>query len=165
MADTYLITLSPNDELDNVIRKVNHNFKQLSFAQSNKTNQVNRATNQSLQQEVSSVRQDMQTLEQSLTQAIGTLQATLEESITSAVNAAKTEMRNALTPPIGTMMFCSADPGNTYTGTTWTQVTQGTVLLSAGAKYTENSKYELADSSLSSGGSLFTACKLWKRTA
>lgn len=157
MADTYLITLSPNDELDNVIRKVNHNFKQLSFAQSNKTNQVNRATNQSLQQEVSSVRQDMQTLEQSLTQAIGTLQATLEESIMSAVNA--------LTPPIGTMMFCSADPGNTYTGTTWTQVTQGTVLLSAGAQYTENSKYKLADSSLSSGGSLFTAYKLWKRTA
>lgn len=78
MADTYLITLNPNDELDNVIRKVNHNFKQLSFAQSNKTNQVNRATNQSLQQEVGLVRQDMQTLEQSLTQAIGTLQATLE---------------------------------------------------------------------------------------
>lgn len=78
MADTYLITLNPNDELDNVIRKVNHNFKQLSFAQSNKTNQVNRATNQSLQQEVGLVLQDMQTLEQSLTQAIGTLHATLE---------------------------------------------------------------------------------------
>ena len=45
MADTYLKTLNPNDELDNVIRKVNYNFKQLSFAQSNKTNQVNRATN------------------------------------------------------------------------------------------------------------------------
>ena len=165
MADTYLITLSPNDELDNVIRKVNHNFKQLAFAQSNKTNQVNRATNQSLQQEVSSVRQDMQTLEQNLTQAIGALQTTLEESITSAVNTAKAEMRNALTPPIGAMMFCSTDPGNTYTGTSWTQIAQGTVLLSAGAQYAENSKYKLADSSLSSGGSLFTAYKLWKRTA
>lgn len=40
-------------------------------------------------------------------------------------------MRNALILPIGTMMFCSTDPGNTYTDTTWTQVAQGTVLLSA----------------------------------
>ncbi len=165
MAETYLIEINQNDELNDIVRKVNTNFKNMFFAQTAKVNQANRATNKALEDEVANVRQDLQNDISQINQDMQSMEARLNQAIATAVGNATTALKAALTPPVGTMMYSSANPGNTYTGTTWTQVGQGTVLLSAGSSYTEGSKYKLADSTLSSGGTLFTASKLWKRTA
>lgn len=165
MAESYIIEINQNDELADVIRKANTNFKNVMFIQNNKVNQANRATNKALQSEVSDLRQDLQTEIGQVNKDMQALEERMEQAIADAVGAAKTALTKALTPPVGTMMYSSANPGNTYSGTTWSQVGQGTVLLSAGSTYSENSKYKLSDSTLSSGGSLFTAYKLWKRTA
>lgn len=152
MAESALIELNQRDELTDIVRKVNTNFKNLAYAQTSKVNQVARTPNPTLEKEIQELSKD--TLD-------GFNQVNRElQSLTEQIAQLKTD----LTPPVGTMMFCSVNPGNTYTGTTWTQMTQGSALLSSGAAYAVNTKWKLADSTLSSGGSLFIAYPLWKRT-
>lgn len=157
MAETYLVEISTNDELENVVRKVNANFKQLAYSQSQKTAKSARTSYDAIEGQITDVRSDMQTGFNQVSLDMQALQAYVDSSIAA--------VRAALTPPVGTMMFSSSNPSTMYTGTTWVQMNEGTVLISAGSTYTDGSNWDLSGTSVASGGSLLTAAKLWKRTA
>lgn len=156
MPESYLIELSHRDELPDIVRKCNANFKSIMFSTNSRASRSSASGD--WEPEIDDLRQEM---DSSFNEVAQELQS-LDDKITA--------LKTALTPPIGTMMYCSADPSSTYEGTVWTEVSGGTMLMSAGTAYAEDSRWQLVDHSgtavsLSSNGSLVTACRLWKRTA
>ena len=152
MADTPLIQLDQRDELSEVIKKTNTNLRNIVSAVNVKTKQVGRESSEGWKTAIADLNKDVQKEVSSLTVAINEVK---EEIV---------EIKSILLPPIGSFLYCSTDPGNYYTDTVWTQVTEGTVLLASGGSYTPGKKYQLADSTLTEGGTLFTAQPLWQRT-
>lgn len=156
MPESYLIELNHRDELTDIVRKCNANFKSVMFSANSRASRSSASGD--WEPEIDDLRQEMDSSFNEVSQAL--------QSLDDRIDALKA----ALTPPIGTMMFCPADPSSTYEGTVWTEVSGGTMLMSAGSTYTEGSQWKLVDHSgtavsPSSNGSLITACRLWKRTA
>lgn len=148
MAEVSLIELNSNDELITVIKKTNTNLKRLTYSLTTRTAQAIQRSNSGSDELI----RDLENKVQTLTKEI----QNIEEDVK--------ELRNALLPPIGSYMHCKTNPAIHYTGTTWTKIAEGTVLLSAGATYDEGLQYQLEDSTLTEGGALFLACPLWLRT-
>lgn len=156
MPESYLIELSHRDELPDIVRKCNANFKSVMFSTSSRASRSSASGD--WEPEIDDLRQEMNSSFNEVAQELQSLESKI------------TALKAALTPPVGAMMFCDADPSLTYEGTVWTEVSGGTMLMSAGSTYTEGSQWKLVDHtgtavSLSSNGSLVTACRLWKRTA
>ena len=156
MPESYLIELNHRDELPDIVRKCNANFKSVMFSANSKASRSSASGD--VETEIDDLRQETHSSFNEVTQEL--------QSLDQKISALKT----ALTPPVGTMMYCNTDPSATYEGTVWTEVAGGTILMSADSTYTEDSQWKLVDHSgtavsLSSNGSLVTACRLWKRTS
>lgn len=151
MADTPLIQLDQRDELSDVIRKTNTNLRNIVSAVNVKTKQVGRESSEGWKTAIADLNKDIQKEVSSLTVVINEIK---EEIV---------EIKSILIPPIGSFLYCASDPGDYYLDTTWTQVAEGTVLLAGGGTYIPGRKYQLADSTLTEGGTLFMAQPLWQR--
>ena len=151
MADTPLIQLDQRDELSDVIRKTNTNLRNIVSTVNVKTKQVGRESSEGWKTAIADLNKDIQKEVSSLTVAINEIK---EEIV---------EIKGILIPPIGSFLYCASDPGDYYLDTTWTQVAEGTVLLAGGGTYIPGRKYQLADSTLTEGGTLFMAQPLWQR--
>lgn len=152
MVDTPLIQLDQRDELSDVIKKTNTNLHNVMSAVNIKTKQAGRESSEGWKIAIADLNKDIQKEISSLTVAINEVK---EEIV---------EIKSMLMPPIGSFLYCSSNPGDYYPDTVWTQIAEGTALLASGGVYAPGKKYQLADSTLTEGGTLFTAQPLWQRT-
>lgn len=108
MADFSLIELKQNDELADVVRKSNSNFKNLGFALKKKLQGAADSSSAEWKQAIADLTKDM-------SQQISDL--------TTELNATK-ETMSKMVPPIGSTLIMTANPATMYPGTTWSRYGQ-----------------------------------------
>lgn len=141
-----ILEIGPNDDLFEVIRKCNYNFRSYNGTQYGDDGSITQ-----LQDDVEDVREDLAKQVQNIINMINELGDNLANNFSEELRKIKSEitqmkndikqMKKDLIPPIGTYMWCTYDPNTKYPGTTWVKQTEGYVLISAGSTYTSQSKY------------------------
>lgn len=112
MADFSLIELKQNDELTDVVRKSNSNFKNLGYALKKKLQGTTDSASAEWKQAVADLTKDMN-------QKVSDLTTELAGTKTELANAKATMAK--MVPPVGTTVFMSNNPNTMYPGTTWTR--------------------------------------------
>lgn len=115
MESINLVDIGPNDDLSEVIRKCNYNFKQ-----ANKT-QISGTIS-------STVASD----------SIGSLRRYIDQKIED-INSKISNIDVA--PPKGTYIYADYDPNEKWPGTTWNKVDEGHFIMSSGSTKIKGKKY------------------------
>ena len=117
MADFSLIELKQNDELTDVVRKSNSNFKNLGYALKKKLQGAADNSSAEWKQAVADLTKDVN---QKVSDLTTDLNSTKEE-----LEAAKEAMEK-MVPPVGSVLFqyASVDPSTMYPGTVWQKYTK-----------------------------------------
>ena len=102
-----IINLSHNDDLINVIRKCNENFKQLTWQLTQSSKTQRRTDSETLTREINS-----------LYQTIGELRDSIPTTVSDAIDEALPQTY----PPVGSYILNQFDPSNDYPNTIWQQV-------------------------------------------
>lgn len=125
MADFSLIELKQNDELTDVVRKSNSNFKNLGYALKKKLQGATDSASAEWKQAVADLTKDMN-------QKVSDLTTELADTKTELANAEATMAK--MVPPVGTTLFMVNNPNTMYPGTTWTKYGQKHPLMWGGTK-------------------------------
>lgn len=117
MADFSLIELKQNDELTDVVRKSNSNFKNLGYALKKKLQGAADSSSAEWKQAVADLSKEMN---QKVADLTTDLDSTKEE-----LEAAKETMEK-MVPPVGSVLFQYAlvNPNTMYPGTVWQKYTK-----------------------------------------
>ena len=137
MARHTLIEINMNDELPNVIRKCNDNFRRVSSQQSRSTdtaimNESERSDEaladavQSVNEAISGLSDKIDQLSEETEKAIADLRAWVSDEI------AKATRPESFAPPIGCYLFSETNPEITWPGTKWERQQEALWLVSAG---------------------------------
>lgn len=112
MADFSLIELKQNDELTDVVRKSNSNFKNLGYALKKKLQGAADSSSAEWKQAVADLSKE---INQKVADLTTDLDSTKEE-----LEAAKETMEK-MVPPVGSILLqcASVDPNTMYPGTVW----------------------------------------------
>lgn len=140
MADFSLIELKQNDELTDVVRKSNSNFKNLGYALKKKLQGAADSSSAEWKQAIADLTKDMNQKVSDLTTELGTAKAELE--------TAKQTMEK-MVPPKGTILLVPDNPNTMYPGTTW-QVYHGVHQLAVGNGATTPQYFEPLDANKNS---------------
>lgn len=105
MADFSLIELKQNDELTDVVRKSNSNFKNLGYALKKKLQGAADSSSAEWKQAIADLTKDMNQRISDLTTELAAAEETMAKMV----------------PPVGSILFqySSVDPSTMYPGTTW----------------------------------------------
>lgn len=144
MANSYLIDLGINDSLQDVVRKCNANFRQVSKQGKSDVRQEATRSDQMLEGAVGSIEAAVDKGMQEIDAKIEDLEAETDKLIDDArkqIEEMLGDLTKEIVPSIGTWMFCDYDPNEKWPGTEWEQISEGTFLMAAGAKYESGNKY------------------------
>lgn len=105
MADFSLIELKQNDELTDVVRKSNSNFKNLGYALKKKLQGAADSSSAEWKQAIADLTNDMNQRISDLTTELAAAEETMAKMV----------------PPVGSVLFqyASTNPNTMYPGTTW----------------------------------------------
>lgn len=127
---SYLIDIRQSDEIADVARKCNHNFRYLSNANNSADGEVNGAIS-NLSNRITDLSDDIASDIQAINTSISELQTTLETLVDTKV----AYLKNELTPPVNAVVL-GYDPTSIYPGTTWSK--QQVVLIDGSATELSN---------------------------
>lgn len=111
----YLINIRQSDEIPDVARKCNHNFRYLANANLSAGGDVNSSISD-LSNRITDLSDDIASDIQAINTSISELQTVLEAKVAQASAALKDE----LTPPVNAVVL-GYDPTSMYPGTTWSK--------------------------------------------
>lgn len=145
MANTYLVDLGYNDTLQDVIRKVNSNFRRLS---SNNAQQMQSGIRQEAERTDNVIAGVIGEVNAAVANGLAEIDSKVDESVDTAVKKAENKITSIIDdnlgklddkfeeleakleekitelsiPPIGTCIICNYDPNVQWPGSTWIEV-------------------------------------------
>lgn len=122
MADFSLIELKQNDELTDVVRKSNSNFKNLGYALKKKLQGSADSSSAEWKQAIADLTKDMNQKVSDLTTELAAAEETMAKMV----------------PPVGSTLITPVNPNTMYPGTTWDRYKQSHPMMWGGtvqAKY------------------------------
>ena len=148
MASQYIIELGMNDDITNIIRKANANFRNLyllSRQNKNATNKASNSSSASIEQAVSNgireindaVADGINSINSEITKAIdnGVAEADrrlnesqqnysnlLQEKFNDLSSQLESKAKEITVPPIGTIIICEYNPNVQWPNSTWEQI-------------------------------------------
>lgn len=122
MADFSLIELKQNDELTDVVRKSNSNFKNLGYALKKKLQGAADSSSAEWKQAIADLTKDMNQKVSDLTTELAAAEETMAKMV----------------PPVGSTLIMPRNPSTMYPGTTWSRYGQMHPLMWGG---TDRAKY------------------------
>lgn len=108
MADFSLIELKQNDELTDVVRKSNSNFKNLGYALKKKLQGAADSSSAEWKQAIADLTKDMNQKISDLTTELAAAEETMAKMV----------------PPVGSTLITPTNPNTMYPGTTWSRYDQ-----------------------------------------
>lgn len=141
MANTIIVELGINDTLQDVIRKVNSNFKRMSTSQSRQTQSEIRQeasrTDNAIAGVLGEVRAEIANglqqidnkVEQTINDKLDRVETKLEklteeyeERLQDKFDELEKELKKSTAPAVGTYIMCDYDPNKQWPGTVWTKL-------------------------------------------
>lgn len=122
MANSYLIDLGINDSLQDVVRKCNANFRQVSKQGKSSVRQEATRSDQMLEGAVGSIEAAVDKGLQEIDAKMEHFETEVEEMLKEArdkVDAMIEEIKADTTPPVGTWIHCDYDPNDEWPDTEW----------------------------------------------
>lgn len=137
-----IVEIWVNDDLREVIRKCNYNFRQYMRTQSDDGSSIVTA-----QDDIADVKEELARQVDKIIKIIDE-KTSIQDKKISELESKISDVKIDIVPNVGTWLYADYDPNSKWPGTKWEKVAEGTFLISAGSKYEKGKSYGSNDVTL-----------------